>query len=119
MGDGQCGWSSDDAGTYLELRMREERYQRMNEKKSVPFNTPENPGERIPPEILNIKDSPCPPPRKKSKVPIPEHVNVEMNLHKVNISNWYYDKKSGNWQEKRNKLFITAHELLNIQRQIQ
>lgn len=119
MGDGQCGWSSDDAGTYLELRMREERYQRMNEKKSVPFNTPENPGERIPPKILNIEDSPCPPPRKKSKVPIPERVNVEMNLHKVNISNWYYNKKSGNWQDKRNKLFITAHELLNIQRQIQ
>lgn len=45
-------------------------------------------------------------------------IAIEIALHQVNISNYYYDKKQGNWQQKRSKLFITSHELDNIKRQI-
>lgn len=93
MGDGQCGWSSDDAGTYLELRERETK---------APPNTPN--------KKRKIEDD-CPGAPQKP-------VLIEMNLHPVSVSNWYYDKKQGNWQSKRTKMFITKHEVSNITKQI-
>lgn len=50
--------------------------------------------------------------------PHKEPVLINLNLHPVNISNWYYDKKQGNWQSKRTKMFITKHEGDNIQKQL-